>query len=221
MPRQIRYIIPNCPHHAIQRGNNRQPVFFDKEDRDIFLNNLKKHSVEEKALVGSYCLMSNHIHLLLYPDREEGLIRLMKFLSQLHTQHINRKFGRTGKLWENRYKLHVVDPEYEWAIARYIEGNPVRAGIVKNPEQYEYSSANAHLKGKSNKYINIDIIKNRRDEYIEYFHEKDAYAQEHINRIKAIIQQEKPLGSDNFIKQVETQFKVLFKIRNRGRPKKK
>lgn len=120
MPRKTRYIIPQIPHHTLQRGNNRQRVFYDVEDRRRFLSSLTTLSKKENVLLGAYCLMTNHVHLLLYPQTSAGLIKLMKSLSQLHTQHINHKYKRTGKLWENRYKLNIIDPDYEWIVARYI-----------------------------------------------------------------------------------------------------
>src|SRR3989338_10855138 len=130
MPRKIRYILPELAHHAIQRGNNRQNVFLDMDDRQSFLQSLGKYGRENNVYIGAYCLMTNHVHLLLYPETEEGLIVFMKLVSQMHSQRMNRKYRRSGKLWENRYKLHIVDPDYEWYVARYIELNPVRARMV-------------------------------------------------------------------------------------------
>ncbi len=221
MPRQIRYILPQIPHHAVQRGNNRQQIFFDVEDRKFYLSNLKKYSKDEKVHIGSYCLMTNHIHLLLYPESSECLIKFMKSLSQLHTQHINRKYRRTGKLWENRYKLHIVDPAYEWIIARYIERNPIRANMVTVAEEYSYSSARAHLFGSVDGLLTMDLIKGKRDEYKEFFNRSEADELEHLDKIRTRIQKEKSLGSDEFIRKLEDKFKVSFKIQERGRHPKK
>ena len=218
MPRKIRYIIPQIPHHALQRGNNRQPVFYDAEDRAIFLLNLIKNSKKENVLVGSYCLMTNHIHLLLYPQTPKGLIRLMKLLAQLHTQHINRKYKRTGKLWENRYKLNIVDPDCEWIVARYIERNPVRAGIVKSAASYQYSSAAAHLKMAKDELLTKDIIQGRGSEYMKFFDENEADKKENLKNIQMIVEQEKAWGSTKFIKDLEDRFKTVFRTRKRGRP---
>ena len=218
MPRKIRYIIPQIPHHVIQRGNNKQDVFHDKEDRSVFLSKLRIHSVKQKVYIGAYCLMTNHFHLLLYPDSSEGLITFMKYLSQLHTQYINKKYNRTGKLWENRYKLSMIDPGYEWVFARYIERNPLRARLVSKPEEYRYSSANFNLDGISNENVNRDIVGKRRDEYRKFFYEGEANRTKHIEDIRSIIGQEKALGCVEFINKLENKFKRSFKVRKQGRP---
>lgn len=220
MSRKTRYIIPQIPHHALQRGNNRQAVFYDVEDRTTFLSNLIKNSKKENVLVGSYCLMTNHIHLLLYPQTPQALIKLMKSLAQLHTQYINRKYKRTGKLWENRYKLNIVDPNCEWIVARYIERNPVRAGIVKSAASYQYSSATAHLKMVKDELLTEDIIQDRGSEYLRFFNDDEADKKENLKNIQTIIEQEKAWGNIKFIKELEDRFKAVFRARKRGRPAK-
>ncbi len=140
MPRRVRYIYPGLPHHAIQRGNNRQKVFRDEEDRRYYLGKLNKFMKEGDVEVGAYCLMPNHVHLLIYPKSREGLIKFMKQIHQMYSQYFNWKYQHTGKLWENRYKLHIAEPEAEWVLARYIEKNPIRAGMVHKAEEYCYLS---------------------------------------------------------------------------------
>ena len=218
MARATRYIIPDLPHHAIQRGNNRQDIFFDKADRSYFLSKLKEVLQNEKVLIGSYALMTNHIHILLYPKKREGLINVMKAIAQHYTQYVNRKYKRSGKLWENRYKLHIVDPECEWVVARYIENNPIRAKMITKAEEYKYSSAAFNLLGKNNDIITKDIIQGRRKEYKEFFYNSESLNKEHLVQIANIIQQEKVMGSAKFINWAEEKFDMCFKIRGRGRP---
>ncbi|MFH1857236.1 MAG: transposase [Candidatus Omnitrophota bacterium] len=220
MARKIRYIYPKLPHHALQRGNNRQPIFFDKEDRICFLSNLKKFSTKTGVVVGAYCLMTNHFHLLLYPNVREELIEMMKYIAQQHTQYINRKYGRSGKLWENRYKLNIVEPEYEWVIARYIEQNPVRAGMVKEAGEYKYSSARAHMNGEFDEMLGKDIIGKRREEYCEFIKEIKDNERERLSQIRATIQQEKALGGQDFMERLQEMFGVSFQARGKGRPAK-
>jgi len=220
MPRSIRYIIPDIPHHAIQRGNNRQNVFLDRSNKLYFLSKLKEISKKEKVLVGAYCLMTNHTHLLLYPKNEENLIKLMKNLGQYYTQYINRKYKRSGKLWENRYKLHLVDPECEWIVSRYIENNPLRANIIQKAEDYNYSSAKLNLLGKADDIITKDIVGSNRKDYKEFFNNPESRNKQHIAKLCSIIQQEKILGGKKFILWAEQKFKMCFKIRGRGRPRK-
>ena len=216
MPRKIRCIIPKIPHHVVQRGNNHQEIFFDKKDREYFCENLKKYSNTQKVYIGAYCLMTNHLHLLLYPDREEGLINFMKFISQIYSQYINRKYKRSGKFWENRYKLHLVDPAYEWVVARYIELNPVRASIVRHPAGYQYSSARKNLKKIGDGIVSIDIIKGKQNDYQEFIGEK--IEAEETKQIQEALQQNKAVGGKKFIERVEERFSRVFKIRKRGRP---
>jgi putative transposase len=217
MPRQIRCIIPKIPHHAMQRGNNHQNIFFNKEDKSYFCKNLEQYSKEQKVYIGAYCLMTNHFHLLLYPDTEQGLSNFMKLICQKHTQHINRKHKRSGKLWENRYKLYLVDPDYTWMVSRYIELNPVRARIVNNPVDYHYSSARKNLNKIPDRIVNIDIIKGRHKDYQDFMKEKIEESE--IKSIHEALQQNKALGKEGFIKKLEDKFKnTSFKTRKRGRP---
>src|SRR3989338_6714126 len=148
MPRIARAVAGGFPHHVVQRGNNREKVFFDKEDREKYLTYLKKYSERWDCPLLAYCLMSNHIHLLARPKKEESLYKMMQGITLCYTQYINRKNQRTGRLWESRYHSCIVDKEkYLWAAARYIEQNPIRARIVKKAEDFPYSSAKAHLDG--------------------------------------------------------------------------
>ena len=219
MPRKIRYILPDFAHHAIQRGNNKQNIFIDAADRQSFLSDLEKYSIENKVSIGAYCLMTNHVHLLLYPEAESGLIAFMKIVSQMHSQRMNRKYGRSGKFWENRYKLHIVDPDYEWVVARYIDLNPVRANMVKQAVDYEYSSASCHLLGHADKVVTKDVIGQRLREYKEFLFAKDAQATECLKKIRDTIQQEKILGNLQFIQRLDGIFKMVFAVRPRGRPR--
>ena len=220
MSRPVRYIIPKLPHHAIQRGNNRQDIFFNQADRVYFLSKLKEIAEKEKVLISSYCLMTNHVHLLLYPEEEKGLVKLMKETAQHYTQYINRKYKRTGKFWENRYKLHIVDPQSEWVIARYIESNPSRAKMVKTAEDYKHSSARANLLGEQDVLITKDIIGKDRKEYKDFFYEQEASDPKHLGEISITAEQQKPLGNIKFINWIETRFDTYLKVRGRGRPPK-
>jgi len=218
MPRKIRCIIPHLPHHTLQRGNNRQDVFPEPEDKEYFLKQLKKYAQENRVAIGAYCLMTNHFHLLIYPETEEGLVKLMKNISQIYAQYFNRKYKRTGKIWGNRYKLNIVEPESEWVIARYIEKNPVRAGVIAKAEEYPYSSAEANLKGRSNRILTRDIIKGSRKEYIRFFNEAEADDDEQLRLIRTVIRQQKGLGGKIFIEDLKKRFRVNFEVRKRGRP---
>jgi putative transposase len=141
-------MVPGVPVHAIQRGNNRAPCFVEDTDREFFLHHLGRLAAEEECALHAYCLMTNHVHLLLTPEREEGCARLFKRLGLLHTQYMNRKHRRSGTLWEGRFRSCLVQSEqYLLACYRYIELNPVRAGIVVSPADYAWSSYRANADG--------------------------------------------------------------------------
>ncbi|MBD3272357.1 MAG: hypothetical protein GF384_07455 [Elusimicrobia bacterium] len=218
MPRKTRLILPQIPHHAVQRGNNKQKIFSEMIDRNIFFQYLKNFSKEENIQISAYCLMSNHVHFLLYPNSEEELIRFMKHLFQSYTQYFNKQYSRSGKLWENRYKIHIVDPDCEWIVCRYIELNPVRANMVKNPEDYSYSSAKEHITAQRDGIINKDIINGRYKEYHEFLIDQLAMEEEHIDRIRKVTQQQKVYGNREFIENLEKRYNINCEVRARGRP---
>lgn len=220
MPRKPRCILPGLPHHALQRGNNRGVIFHNQADKEYFLNNLKRSSLENKVAIGAYCLMTNHFHLLLYPESSEGFIQFMKNISQIYSQYFNRKYKRTGKVWENRYKLNIVEPEFEWVISRYIEQNPVRAGMVRVAEQYLYSSARMHLEGKRDEILTKDIVKERKEKYRSFLSENTAEDQKLLLQLRTVTQQEKVFGKADFIRELEKRTNLCFSVRARGRPKK-
>ncbi|MBC7415869.1 MAG: transposase [Herminiimonas sp.] len=141
MARLPRLIVPYQPHHVIQRGAGRQPVFHDDDDYLIFLKYLKDASRQFKVAIHAYVLMPNHLHLLASPADQTGLARMMQWIGRFYVPYFNHKYERVGTLWQGRYKAAVVDSErYFLLCSRYIELNPVRAGLAAQPEHYRWSS---------------------------------------------------------------------------------
>lgn len=141
MPRCARTVLPGVALHVIQRGNNRGNCFFSDGDRLAYLRYLEAFSRDSGCTVHAYCLMTNHLHLLLTPGEAEACTLLMKRLNQHYVQHVNRVHERTGNLWEGRYRSSLAGSErYVLACYRYIELNPVRAGIIAHPREYAWSS---------------------------------------------------------------------------------
>lgn len=150
MPRVARIIAPGHPHHITQRGNNRTTVFFDDEDRQTYLHLLATYARKHSVRIWAYCLMDNHIHLLAVPETETALARGIGLTNQVYTQYLNRKLARSGRVWQNRFFSCLVGNEqYLWAVARYIERNPLKVGLAKRPEDYRRSSAKVHLTGEN------------------------------------------------------------------------
>ncbi|HAW53140.1 MAG TPA: transposase, partial [Flavobacteriales bacterium] len=139
MPRIARIVAPGLPHHVTQRGNNRAPVFFSNEDRQIYLKLLADYALKHKLQVWAYCLMDNHVHLLVVPETESSLACGVGLTNQVYTQYLNRKLNQSGRIWQNRFFSSVVENEqYLWAVARYIERNPLKVGLVNSAENYRW-----------------------------------------------------------------------------------
>ncbi len=146
MARLPRLIVPSQPHHVIQRGAGQQPVFLDAEDHRLFLAHLKTSSEKFNVALHGYVLMSNHFHLLATPMASTGLAKMMQWIGRYYVPYFNQKYNRTGTLWQGRYKTAVIDSErYFLTCLRYIEMNPVRAGLVVVPGGYLWSSYHHHV----------------------------------------------------------------------------
>jgi putative transposase len=145
MARLGRYFLPDQPLHVIQRGNNRGAIFFREEDHAQYREWLAAAAADYGCRVHAYVLMTNHVHLLVTPRREDSLPRVMQSLGRRYVRHVNAAYQRSGTLWEGRYRAAPIDSEaYFLACCRYIELNPVRAGMVDHPRAYRWSSYRAH-----------------------------------------------------------------------------
>jgi putative transposase len=141
MPRLPRYILPGVPQHIIQRGNNRQAIFAAEGDYITYLDWLKRAADQYGLYIHAYVLMTNHVHLLATPMAEDSIGKALQSLGRRYVQYFNFSYGRTGTLWESRYRATVVDADsYFLACSRYIELNPVRASMVQAPGDYRWSS---------------------------------------------------------------------------------
>ena len=141
MPRRARVYIPGLPYHIVQRGNNREACFIEPENTLFYLELWQELSQRYGVMVHAYCLMTNHIHFLVTPEAEESISTTMKVVGSRYAQYINLKYKRTGTLWEGRHRSSMVQTEkYLLTCYRYIELNPVRAEMVKRPEEYKWSS---------------------------------------------------------------------------------
>jgi putative transposase len=154
MPRAARLVVPDVSLHVVHRGHDRADCFFDEADYLSYLVALGTYAARFGCGVHAYCLMTNHVHLLLTPGDANGCALLMKHLAQRHSKRINAKLGRTGTLWEGGYYSGLVDTD-EFAVAcyRYIELNPVRAAMVKHPSIYPWSSYSANVLSNQHSFV--------------------------------------------------------------------
>ena len=154
MPRRPRLRLPDIPLHIIQRGNDRSVCFYDEADFLFYLDWLALAARDTDCAVHAYCLMSNHVHLLLTPSTADGPSALMKMLGQRYVQYINRAYRRSGTLWEGRFRSCLLQEEgYLFECHRYIELNPVRAAMTEHPGSYRWSSYRANAQGEASAFL--------------------------------------------------------------------
>lgn len=144
MPRRARLVVPGLPCHVTHRGNRRGETFLTEGDRRDYLSRLAGTADHHGVAIWAYCLMSNHVHLIVCPSEPDSLARTIREVHGEHARRIHRREGWSGHLWANRYYSVVLDPVHLWAAVRYVEQNPVRAGLVDRAEAYLWSSAAAH-----------------------------------------------------------------------------
>lgn len=157
MPRTARIVIPGTPHHITHRGNNREAVFLDEHDFFHYGSLLLKHARAESMRVLGYCLMPNHVHIVSIPSTEDTLERVFRETQRRYASHFNRKYNRSGHLWQNRFFSCPMDEQHTLNALAYVELNPVRAGLAGAAEHYLWSSAPAHFaQGYSDPLLNLE-----------------------------------------------------------------
>lgn len=221
MPRIARIIAPGFPHHITQRGNNRAPVFFDDEDRQTYLKLLAGYAKKHQVRIWAYCLMDNHVHLLAVPETETSLSCGIGLTNQLYTQYLNRKLKQSGRVWQNRFFSCIVENEqYLWGVARYIERNPLKAGIAASAEEYRWSSAAAHITGTHDPLLSADswLSPQDRSAYREFAASSDDGTDSAIRRAT---NSGRPFASESFIDLLEQQINQTLRPGSPGRPRRK
>ena len=220
MPRIARVCAVDYPHHITQRGNNREAVFFDDEDRCFYLDTLKHYSKKLDIDIWAYCLMTNHVHILAIPRSEDALSKGMGRTNLVYTQYINRKYGRGGRLWQNRFFSTVVDEEvYLWAVVRYIELNPVHAGIASIAADYKWSSCLAHVLGVADDLLSDNSWLDKKDmeAYKDFLSKEDVRIRDTISKATST---GRPLGGLDFIERLSRMIGRDLVPKKPGRKKK-
>jgi len=217
MPRIARLVLPGYPHHITQRGNYQQQVFYTQQDYRFYLKLLRKYSKEYGISILSFCLMPNHVHFICIPKYKDSLANTFKVTHMLYAQYLNKKNNLKGHLWQGRFFSSILDSKYLYTAVRYIERNPVRAGLVKEPWDWKWSSASFYVKGENVGLPLADIssfieIKNWK-EYLSEFEDKEL-----IKIIRKNTLLGRPSADTDFIFYLEKTLGVNLVFVKRGRP---
>ncbi|MGA7802037.1 MAG: transposase [Gammaproteobacteria bacterium] len=225
MPRKPRFYLPGVPTHVVQRGNDRHAVFFTDDDYRAYLRWLKEAALRYGCAVHAYVLMTNHVHLLVTPESEVSISRMLQHVGRCYVTYVNHRYNRTGTLWEGRHKGSVVHSEhYALVCQRYIEMNPVRAGMVAAPGEYPWSSYRANAYGVPPAWLRClpeyrhlaATDRDRHHAYRELF--SSVLEPEQVHAIRSCAQTGTPLGNDHFRKQIEDMLGRRVGQSRRGRP---
>jgi len=225
MPRRARMYLAGLPYHIVQRGNNREACFIEPENYRFYLELWEECADHYGVIVHAYCLMTNHIHFLATPKTRTALSDTSRVVGSRYAQYINKTYRRTGTLWEGRHRSSLVQSDrYLLTCMRYIELNPVRAGMVAVPEEYRWSSYGVNAWGDSGwitpheEYLRLaGTLAKRCHAYRELFREQLSSVDLHGIREAAHYCQ--PVGDDRFRKTIEEKYDIKLGQKKRGRPK--
>lgn len=229
MSRKSRIVLANYPHHIVHRGHNRQKIFHGDMDYLYYLKNLREWKRKLDCKVYAYCLMGNHVHLVIDPgDVVESLGLLMKRVAARQTRYINARHKRTGSLWEGRFRSSpIVDNDYLLTCCRYIELNPQRAGIVGAPESYRWSSYRRKIGLDAMDWLDPDPLylelgstqQDREGNYRNWI--RQSIADEEIAHIREALQRGRLTVGCKHAEDVSRQWDRWLHIRRPGRPRKR
>ena len=227
MARLPRLVVPNQPHHLIQRGNDRRAVFSEADDYVFFLEHLRDSAALFGVAIHAYVLMPNHFHLLASPSDEIGLGKMIQRIGRYYVPYFNKKYKRVGGLWQGRFKATVIDSEqYFMTCSRYIEANPVRAHMVAEPAEYPWSSYLHHIGVKPDALITEHALYwalgntpfEREAAYKELVGQ--ALGRDAIDVLNVATAKSWALGGHQFKASVEQQIKRRVSPNKPGRPRK-
>ena len=226
MPRRPRMYLPGWPYHLTQRGNNRQACFVEPDNYRYYLELMQEVAGRYGVAIHAYCLMTNHIHFLVTPQSPTAISNTMKVVGSRYARYFNLRYRRTGTLWEGRHYASLIQSEkYLLTCHRYIELNPVRAGMVVRPEEYRWSSYGANAWGDNSllkphqEYLRLGLDgESRCQAYRQLFQQQLGDAD--LHRIRKAAHYNQPIGDDRFRRQIEGQYGINLGQSKRGRPKK-
>jgi len=219
MVRLPRIVIPKYPHHVTQRGNRRAQTFFEDGDYELYKSLLSEAARKAEVEIWCYCLMPNHVHMIIVPSDEDGLRRTFADAHRRYSGYVNARMRVTGHLWQGRFGSVVMDEEHLAHAVRYVSLNPVRAGLVERAEDWQWSSVASHLAGMDDELVKVAPVLERYGDFASFL------AQEEDTSIafKGLRQSEttgRPLGSEGWMEKVSAMMDRDIKPKKRG-PKRK
>ncbi len=214
MVRIARVVAPGVPHHITQRGNRRLQTFFSDEDYLKYLELMSYWCSKWKVEIWAYCLMPNHVHLIAVPPSKEALSGAIGEAHRRYTLRINSREGWVGHLWQGRFSSFPMDEAHLYVGARYVELNPVRAGLTTKPWQYRWSSAAAHMKGRDDILVRAKPLLDMFGDWMEYL--TRGLAAEEMEVFRRHERTGRPLGDERFIGELEETLGMDLRLRKPG-----
>lgn len=211
-------VVPGIPHHVTQRGNRCEDIFFGDADRHHFLQLLERYSRRNGLGVLAYCLVSNHVHLVVVPEGAGSLAATLKPVNLLYARHVNERQGWCGRVWQERHFSCPMDAAHCLAATRYVEFNPVRAGMVSSADEYVWGSGAGHAGRRR------DPLLSDRAGWLAGIDDRSAWLHageegERITRLMLHTRTGRPLGNDGFTERLESELGRRLRSRRRGRPR--
>ena len=221
MPRLARLVVPGYPHHVVQRGVRSIDIFTGDADRETYLDFVRDECARHGCSTLCWCLMTNHVHLILVPAREESLALSVGWAHRRYTRERNFREGVRGRLFQGRFSSYVLDDRHLMTAARYVELNPVAARIVRQPQEYAWSSARFHLrKRKTDPLVEDRTLRGTLSSAREWRRFlSDGADKIEAKRIEERMSSGLPLGADGFVKRLEKRTGRVLVPRTGGWPK--
>lgn len=201
MARMARVVVPRYPHHVTQRGNRRQRTFFYDSDYRTYIKLLADARISASVAIWAYCLMPNHVHLVVVPEHVDSLACMFGETHRRYTRRVNVREGWSGHLWQERFHSVVMDDSHVLAAVRYVELNPVRAGLCSRPEQWPWSSARAHLQGVDDRLARVAPMLERVKDWQSYLGTEESPGT--FRRLRTHTRTGRPIGDDDFVERLE------------------
>jgi len=215
MARLSRLVIPGHPHHVTQRGNRGAQVFFEEDDYALYRHLLGEAAKKAGAQIWCYCLMPNHVHIIIVPSDEDGLRRTFADAHRRYTGYINARMRVTGHLWQGRFGSVVMDEDHLANAVRYVSLNPVRARLARHAQDWPFSSVGAHFSGKDDELVRVKPVLKRYGDFAAFL-DQDRNEAEAFKMLRRSETTGRPLGGDMWVGKLEKLTARQLKPKKRG-----